>query len=386
MLSERNNVVLCSLRSAKMKKIIILSITSFLLILCFNNIEARDREGVIFEVNKYREVIESPLGSNNWINDPAETTDTLNDRRCSEEIAGRDLGVDFLSMGKYLTDKMEEYDWEFRRHQNTAVDSEDFIETEDDDVWPTGFDSADVAYYLGHGSFRTSLSTDSHVDSAANPRNFVIFGMGEDDDWMPGGITDCRVNSQEMLLGNDTNIFISGACMHGRYAVFNNQFCDTGGVCDGFDGVRDGQLSVWNAWHSHGQPFVNEYNDYVNTSWSRGIGENWVDMSSAYNQTSANQFGEYCLISIVWGGNDPNYQWNVTSDNVAVRNAAWRFHRAGIGRNWTPAPGHNYTHSAYFYIAGCCPYDGSGITNYCNDNQLPHANKKAQKYYFQSHN
>ena len=110
-------------------------------------------------------------------------------------------------------------------------------------------------------------------------------------------------------------------------------------------------------------------------------------MTKIESTVDAQNTGEHCLVSITWGGNDPTHQWGITSTDVAVRNAAWRFHRAGIGANWTPAPGHNYTHSAYFFVAGCCPYDGGknhdqGTNNYCDEDQLP--GPRSVKYYFQS--
>lgn len=183
-----------------------------------------------------------------------------------------------------------------------------------------GVDDADVIYVHTHGGHGTSPA-----------RSSLLMGHAS---------YECRVRTDNhMLFGNgagDLEIAVIKACQSGDYDTWLN-----GGYRQQFT-RSESRFTVWNAFHgdsSCGDHVTVYVGDYAASSFTSGVGENWLD--EAYDATGDDD----CPVSIVMGSNaskrDDMYEYGGFRD------------RKNTG---------NKTGSTYYFISGCRPESGTGRT------------------------
>lgn len=196
--------------------------------------------------------------------------------------------------------------WEDASKQASAQDTVDNY----------GTDNVDVVYVHTHGGHSTSPAYSS-------------LSMGNSS-------YDCSVRTNEdMLFGNpggDLEIAVIKACQSADYQTWQNggyrqQFTDSNST-----------FTMWNGFHgdsSCGSHVTDYVSDYAWSSFSNGVGENWLD--EAYDSSGDDD----CPVSIVMGDSKSKrvhmYEWGGFTD------------RENTGSK---------TGSTYFYISGCDPKNG----------------------------
>jgi hypothetical protein len=320
---------------------------------------AQGQTGVIFEVGKY--------DSNYPIVCP-DTRDWLTgeDRCCVGCTNLCEANCDYYSHAAVIIAWMNGFGYSaVNRYQNTGVDEKDFYTRTTTYDWardynsPYGYDSADVAWYGGHGSMRCTKTWDDplfiHPAGYAGhgeSYNASRFTMGEQHPGYFGGNYQktCEpVTTHEtdtalfMRFGNSGStpdqpgtlqVALLWGCRQGYYWVWH------GG---GFDSVRVGTMAMWNGWHSHSQigtNWVATLNQYGFLAFSiGGAGEHWVDMSR-YSTNPIKH--DHCLTSVVWG----------TGDSDIIN----RFENSRLAGTGNLPSVVNPIKSGIFYYAGCSPY------------------------------
>ncbi|WP_164001738.1 DUF6345 domain-containing protein [Pyxidicoccus caerfyrddinensis] len=181
-----------------------------------------------------------------------------------------------------------------------------------------GVDDADVFFVHTHGG---------HNESPA--RSWLVMGSNVD--------SCSAVTDTHMRLGNGKlNIAVVKACQSGNIEVWEN-----GGYRQQLVTSTSG-FSMWNAFHgdsSCGNKVKRYLDDYVESSRSDGVGENWID--EAYDWGIRK---DDCPVSIVFGA--------TKAQRVAMFEAGgWR-DRKNTGSK---------TASSYFYVSGCDPENGRSL-------------------------
>lgn len=187
-----------------------------------------------------------------------------------------------------------------------------------------GVDEADVVYVHTHGGHSVSPA-------------FSNLSMGRSS-------YDCEVRTDDnMLFGNpagsgDLEIAVIKACQSGDYETWAN-----GGY---FQFVTsDSRFSIWNAFHgdsSCGSHVTSYVGDYAASSFSNGVGENWID--EAYAGAFWWWEDDDCPVSIVtgstWDNRELMYEYGGFRDrkNTGTKNG-----------------------STIYYIVGCNPDNGSAL-------------------------
>ncbi|MBI2566417.1 MAG: hypothetical protein HYV63_05230 [Candidatus Schekmanbacteria bacterium] len=249
----------------------------------------------------------------------------------SSECGGNDLDWS-VAFAEAVYDIFNEWrsdgDWDqVSISKNTGVDGRDWTDASkddgayqvaDDENDPYGADHADVAFLSSHGN-RTASSSGGYLSR---------FVMGDDTD-------DCSVSTEnDLLLGNgsygDAEIAIFATCHSGDYTVWQH---------DGYDQVMSssGSLNTYLGFHGvsyDSRTERNELEDFVNASYSNGLGDNWLDEMYGWYVIY-----EQCPVAIVWSSSDS------TADSV------YDYGGFADRDNF----GSSKSQSTYYYLKGCNP-------------------------------
>ncbi|MBJ76799.1 MAG: hypothetical protein CMJ98_07265 [Planctomycetes bacterium] len=234
-----------------------------------------------------------------------------------------------------LLDALDDHGWDStERWMNSAVDGRDWTDSSLE-VWgadendPYAVDHADVGMISSHGA---------HVHSSAGYYSYFV--MGDDNT-----SEDCRPNStDQMLFGNtsagDLEVLILAACQTAHHDVWTD---------GGYFHVRerDGSLSTWLGFHGDSydsRSDANRMEDYAQTSFYNGLGDNWID------EMYRNPIG-----------------WNNTQCPTAVvfcedgRDCDRQFDYGGFDDRFKVALSDVKRISTYYYISGCNPSNGGTL-------------------------
>jgi hypothetical protein len=240
-------------------------------------------------------------------------------------------------------------------YSNGAVDGRDWTDdsrriwgTDDDD--PYGTDYADVAVIISHGVSKCSTST----DNAGGYWSDFIMGEkhgGGVDRCMSSSCQDCRIRtnsyyytdgdecieySGHMKYGGgapneELNVLIMSTCQSMQKCVWDNggyAHVDDGGealqMINGFHGDSH------EAWYTPG-----DHKDYVHYAESNGIGDDWVDKLTKYDD---------CAVSYVIASSE---------------STATTFYTFGGFKDLKDTGSHNG--AWIWFVGGCNPYNGPAL-------------------------
>jgi hypothetical protein len=221
-----------------------------------------------------------------------------------------------------------------------GVDGRDFtdvskeIDFGDDDDDDNGADHADVALLVTHGG---------HVhDAGGYYSEFLMGDEGEGDDWL-----SCVPNTREhFLLGNggadDAEIAILAACQSAHYDVWTD-----GGYFD--VRLRDGTFNTWLGFHGNsydGSEDRNHFENYLEDSFSNGVGDNWLDELYRNPWGSDN---EQCPTAVIF----------CETENDCIT----QFYFGGFQDRFKVGTSDTKSLSKIFYFGGCNPGAGPTLPN-----------------------
>jgi len=230
----------------------------------------------------------------------------------------------------YFVDAFEDHNWDQgAKWMNKGVDPADWVDDTkksygNDDNDPYGVDFADVGLISTHGAH-------NHTS------NYSYFVMGEAHEGQ-----NCRPRTTDHMRfgvsGGDLEVLILAACQTAQYDVWNNS---------GYFHVRRnaGTFTTWLGFHGNSYDSKTDargVRDYVNTSFSNGLGDNWLDEMYRYRVANHSQ----CPTAIIFCDVDQKSDCTTQYD--------W----GGFNDRFKVSSNDDKNNARIFYLSGCNPSSG----------------------------